>query len=116
VVCRPTQKEAEDYYRYATIEMADWGSVERMLEIKNLTRQTLGEEEYQRRRLYFASLSIGGFPFVGTPDRVAEQFADFARGGVRGVAFSQVNYLKEFPYFRDEVLPRLERMGMREKR
>jgi alkanesulfonate monooxygenase SsuD/methylene tetrahydromethanopterin reductase-like flavin-dependent oxidoreductase (luciferase family) len=116
VICRPSQKEAEDYYHYAIIEMADWGSVERMLEIKNLTPQTLGEEEYKRRRHYFAALSIGGFPFVGTPDRVAEQFANFSRGGVRGVAFSQVNYLKEFPYVRDEVLPRLERMGVREKR
>jgi alkanesulfonate monooxygenase SsuD/methylene tetrahydromethanopterin reductase-like flavin-dependent oxidoreductase (luciferase family) len=86
------------------------------VEIKNLTRQTLGDEEYQRRRHYFAALSIGGFPFVGTPDRVAEQFANFSRGGVRGVAFSQVNYLNEFPYFRDEVLPRLENMGIREKR
>jgi FMNH2-dependent dimethyl sulfone monooxygenase len=27
-----------------------------------------------------------------------------------------VNYLKELPYFCDEVLPRLERMGIREKR
>jgi FMNH2-dependent dimethyl sulfone monooxygenase len=116
VICRPTQKEADDYYHYAIIEMADWGSVERMLEIKNLTRQTLGDEEYERRRFYFASLAIGGFPFTGTPDRVAEQFASFSRAGVRGVAFSMVNYLNEFPYFRDEVLPRLQRMGVREKR
>jgi alkanesulfonate monooxygenase SsuD/methylene tetrahydromethanopterin reductase-like flavin-dependent oxidoreductase (luciferase family) len=28
----PTQKEADDYYRYATIEM-DWGSVDRMMAI-----------------------------------------------------------------------------------
>jgi FMNH2-dependent dimethyl sulfone monooxygenase len=27
-----------------------------------------------------------------------------------------VNYLDEFPYFRDEVLPRLERLGVREAR
>jgi FMNH2-dependent dimethyl sulfone monooxygenase len=27
-----------------------------------------------------------------------------------------VNYLNELPYFCDEVLPRLERMGIREKR
>jgi hypothetical protein len=26
-----------------------------------------------------------------------------------------VNHVKEFPYFRDEVLPRLERMGLRQK-
>ena len=27
-----------------------------------------------------------------------------------------MNYLKELPYFCDEVLPRLERMGIRQKR
>jgi len=44
IVCRPTQKEADDYYRYATIEMADWGSIDRMMQIKNLTPQTLGDK------------------------------------------------------------------------
>ena len=32
-----------------------------------------------------------------------------SRAGVRGIAFSIVNYLDELPLFRDEVLPRLER-------
>jgi hypothetical protein len=31
------------------------------------------------------------------------------------VAISLVNYADELPYFRDEVLPRLERMGLRAK-
>jgi len=38
-----------------------------------------------------------------------------SRSGIRGIAFSMVNYLKEFPFFRDEVLPRLVRMGVRAK-
>ena len=53
VVCRPTQKEAEDYYRYAIIEMADWGSVDRMMEIKNITPQTLGREGIRREARLF---------------------------------------------------------------
>ena len=113
VTCRPTQKEAEDYYRYAIIEQADWGSVDGMLTIKNITPQTVGAQEFQKKREYFASRAIGGYPFVGTPDRIAQEFADLSRGGVRGIAFSMVNYLDELPLFRDEVLPRLERMGVR---
>ena len=35
---------------------------------------------------------------------------------MRGIAFSMVNYLDELPLFRDEVLPRLEEMGVRAKR
>src|SRR4029078_3500633 len=85
VVCRPTQKEAEDYYHYAVIEMADWGSVDRMLEIKNITPQTVGAEEYKKKREYFASRAIGGYPFIGSPDHVAGELANLSRGGVRGI-------------------------------
>ena len=41
--------------------------------------------------------------------------ADLSRGGVRGIAVSFINYLAEVPFFRDEVLPRLVRMGVRAK-
>jgi alkanesulfonate monooxygenase SsuD/methylene tetrahydromethanopterin reductase-like flavin-dependent oxidoreductase (luciferase family) len=113
VCCRPTQKEAEDYYHYSVIEMADWGSVDGMLRIKNITPQTVGLEEYQKKREYFASRAIGGYPFVGSPDHVAEQLASLSGGGIRGIAFSMINWLDELPLFRDEVLPRLKKMGMR---
>ena len=49
----------------------------------------------------------------GDPDSVAAQLADLARAGLRGVAMNFVNYLHELPYVRDEVLPRLERIGLR---
>ena len=55
-------------------------------------------------------------PFVGTPDRVAEELATISRAGLRGIAVSFVNYLADLPYFCDEVLPRLARMGLREER
>jgi len=45
VCCRPTQQEAEDYYRHAVIENADWGAVEKMMALKNITRQTVSAEE-----------------------------------------------------------------------
>jgi hypothetical protein len=31
---------------------------------------------------------------------------------VRGIAFSMINDLNGLPLFRDEVLPRLERLGL----
>jgi dimethylsulfone monooxygenase len=113
VVCRPTRREAEEYYRYAVIENADWSAVERMLELKNVTRKTHSADDYERQRQYFASKAIGGYPFVGDPDDVAEELADISRAGMRGIAVSFVNYLKETPFFYDEVLPRLARLGVR---
>jgi alkanesulfonate monooxygenase SsuD/methylene tetrahydromethanopterin reductase-like flavin-dependent oxidoreductase (luciferase family) len=115
VICRPTQKEAEDYYQYAVIENADWGAIDGMLANKSITPQTIGAAEYDAKRRYFASNAVGGYPFVGTPDRVADELCAISQAGVRGIALSFVNYLDELPYFCDEVLPRLVRAGVRLK-
>jgi alkanesulfonate monooxygenase SsuD/methylene tetrahydromethanopterin reductase-like flavin-dependent oxidoreductase (luciferase family) len=114
VICRPSQAEAEDYYRHALIDNADWVAVEGMLALRNITPQTVSPEEYAAKRRYFAANAIGGYPFVGTPDKVADELADLGRAGLRGIAVSFVNYLQELPYFCDEVLPRLARFGLRE--
>jgi FMNH2-dependent dimethyl sulfone monooxygenase len=114
VICRPSQKEADDYYRHANIDNADWGAVERMLTLRGMTPQTMKPEDYAAKRQYFAANAIGGYPFVGTPDKVADELADISRAGVRGIAVSFVNYLAELPYFCAEVLPRLARLGLRQ--
>jgi dimethylsulfone monooxygenase len=114
VICRSSQKEADDYYRHAIVENADWGAIDGMLANKSITPQTIDPEEYEKKRRYFASHAIGGYPFVGTPDRVADELATISKAGMRGIALSFVNYLDELPYFCDEVLPRLVRLGVRE--
>ena len=40
---------------------------------------------------------------------------DLSEAGLTGIGVSFVNYADELPYFCDEVLPRLQRMGLREK-
>jgi len=57
----------------------------------------------------------GGLPIVGDPDYVAQQLADLSHAGLTGIAVSLVNYYDELPYFANEVIGRLERMGIREK-
>jgi alkanesulfonate monooxygenase SsuD/methylene tetrahydromethanopterin reductase-like flavin-dependent oxidoreductase (luciferase family) len=56
---------------------------------------------------------MGGLLMVGDPDRIASTLTELSRAGIRGMGFSFVNYLKELPYFCDEVLPRLVRLGAR---
>jgi alkanesulfonate monooxygenase SsuD/methylene tetrahydromethanopterin reductase-like flavin-dependent oxidoreductase (luciferase family) len=114
ITCRPTKKEAEEYYHYATIENADWSAVDGILGKKNISPATVGEGEFQRQRHHYAH-GLGGLLMVGDPDTIARTLADLSRAGLRGIGFSFVNYLKELPYFCDEVLPRLERMGVRAK-
>ncbi|HEX4041000.1 MAG TPA: LLM class flavin-dependent oxidoreductase [Xanthobacteraceae bacterium] len=116
VICRPTQKEAEDYYQHVNIDNADWGALDGMLANKSMTPDIMPMEEYLAKRRYFAANAVGGYAFVGTPDKVAGELAAISEAGVRGIGISFVNYLNEAPYFCAEVLPRLERAGVREKR
>jgi alkanesulfonate monooxygenase SsuD/methylene tetrahydromethanopterin reductase-like flavin-dependent oxidoreductase (luciferase family) len=84
-----------------------------MLELRHITPQNTAPAEYAAKRLMQAESGIGGYPFVGTPDSIAEEFANIGRAGVRGIAVSFVNYLEDAPYFCAEVLPRLAKMGLR---
>lgn len=115
VTCKPTQKEAEEYYRYCTIENGDWSAVDGILAKKNISVATVGEAEFLKQRHNYAH-GMGGLLMVGDPDRITEILAGLHGAGLRGIGFSFVNYIKELPFFCDEVLPRLERLGIRQKR
>ncbi|MGB7035218.1 MAG: LLM class flavin-dependent oxidoreductase, partial [Xanthobacteraceae bacterium] len=114
VTCRPTRKEAEDYFHYSIVERADWNAVDSILGMKNISPKTVPMEEFLKQRNGYAQ-GMGGLPLVGDPDLVASQLADLSKAGLTGIAISLVNYLDELPYFVDEVIGRLERMGLREK-
>jgi dimethylsulfone monooxygenase len=114
VTCRPTQKEAEEYFQYSIVERADWSAVDGILGLKNISPQTVPMQEYLLKRSQYAQ-GMGGLPIVGDPDQVAAQLADLAKAGLTGIAISLVNYIDELPYFCDEVIGRLQRMGLRAK-
>jgi alkanesulfonate monooxygenase SsuD/methylene tetrahydromethanopterin reductase-like flavin-dependent oxidoreductase (luciferase family) len=113
MVCRPTQKEADEYHHYYAEENGDWAAVDHLIGMNRVNSLSYTPEMFQALRVRFAG-GHGGFPMVGTPDHVAGILAKVSEAGFAGMCFSFVNYLEEFPYFRAEVLPRLERMGLRE--
>jgi dimethylsulfone monooxygenase len=122
VVCRPTRAEAEAYYEYFAEEMADTegqayyrrnrgtvvpdgsGRMARPFE-NRFTRASAGKR--------YAGAYPGSYPFVGSPDDVAEEMARMSATGLAGCTVAFVDYLKEIPYFVQEVLPRLGRLGVR---
>jgi hypothetical protein len=53
-------------------------------------------------------------PLVGDSDHVAAKLAKISGCGFDGIIFGFVNYLQELPFFAQEILPRLERMGLRQ--
>ena len=70
IVCRPTKKEAEEYYRYYAIENADWDAVEILIEGRGLKKPGITEEALQAARIRAAG-GNGALPIVGAPDELS---------------------------------------------
>ena len=112
VVCRPTVKEAQEYLHWYADENADWAAVDNLMRLQGMHAQSFPAEALQMLRGRFAA-GHGTLPLIGDPDSIARELARISAAGFAGCTLSFVDYVKEFPYFRDEVLPRLERMGLR---
>ena len=113
ITCRPTDAEAEAYYRHAVVEYADWSAVDSILALRNLRAENFPPGEFERLRADYAN-GMSGLPIVGSPDTVVSTLAQLSAAGFTGVAVSLVHYADELPFFCAEVLPRLARLGIRE--
>ena len=112
IVCRPTQREAEEYLQYYSQDHADWEAVDHLMTLNGFYSRSHSPEHFVQYRNRWAA-GHGGYPVVGDPDTVARELIRIAEAGFFGFCFSFVNYLEELPYFRDEVLPRLVAAGIR---
>ncbi len=112
IVCRPTKKEAEEYFHYYAVENADWDAAENMIVGRGIKTSGMSEEAVQAA-LVRAAGGNGASPIIGDPDGVVATMKRLSESGISALAMGFTNYLDHFPYFRDEVLPRLVREGLR---
>jgi alkanesulfonate monooxygenase SsuD/methylene tetrahydromethanopterin reductase-like flavin-dependent oxidoreductase (luciferase family) len=117
VVCRPTRQEADDYVQYV-VDHADWGAIGYLADLhasdarartdpEGLLRRN-GTDQIERR-----VLARGAYCAIGDADAVVRALSRLHAAGCDGLALNFVDYLAELPYFVAEVLPRLERLGLR---
>ena len=123
LVCRPTRKEAEEYAHYYAVEMADPDAVAYFARQKASTASAstrVGETASDRvfsapggpvRR--YPGMFPSQYPIIGAPDDIVAELTRLADMGVAGSTLVFLNYLTEMPYFIQEVLPRMERAGLR---
>jgi alkanesulfonate monooxygenase SsuD/methylene tetrahydromethanopterin reductase-like flavin-dependent oxidoreductase (luciferase family) len=111
VVCRETEREAEEFYRWFAETMADDEAIDLWVGAKQATSQSLpGESARLRRRL---AGGHGSLPLVGTPERIAETLVGLHRAGIEGTTVSFFDFRRELPFFAARVLPLLEQAGLR---
>lgn len=121
VVCRPTRREAEEFFHYFAEEMADTEGQQYYRSNRGATagsgNQAVArpfENRFNRATgKAFYGAYPGSFPFVGAPDDVAAEMLRMSEAGLAGTSVAFLDYLKEIPYFIAEVLPRLEKLGLR---
>jgi alkanesulfonate monooxygenase SsuD/methylene tetrahydromethanopterin reductase-like flavin-dependent oxidoreductase (luciferase family) len=116
LLCRRTPKETEEYFHYLVREKGDWEAAEQII----AKRAAGGSQSMSPDLLRKAKERViaGGatFPVIGSYDEVAEKFLRLSEAGLDGMALILVNYVNEMPVLRDEVLPRLERLKIRQGR
>ena len=123
-VVRPTRKEAEEFYYYMAEEHADPEALAYFQKQKSATLATKTKDSAETvDREILANMRggnqkyAGHFPgmhlIIGTPDEAVEEMQRMADLGLGGSAMVFLNFLQELPYFVDEVLPRMERAGLR---
>jgi alkanesulfonate monooxygenase SsuD/methylene tetrahydromethanopterin reductase-like flavin-dependent oxidoreductase (luciferase family) len=115
VVCRSSRAEAEDYLAYYADENADWGAVDYLMELQGMHAMSFTPEMLETMRSRFAS-GHGTLPMVGTPEEVAEQIRAVSEAGFDGMTLAFVDYTREVGEFGRDVMPILERMGVRKPR
>ena len=117
LICRPTQAEA-DAYLERCVAHVDWPALGHLADLHaSDARGRTDDEGIQRRTgegpIARQVLARGSYCAVGTPDHIAAELTRLHKIGFDGLVLNFVNYLDELPYFAQEVLPRLERQGVR---
>ena len=124
-VCKPTRREAEEYAHYYAVEMADpdaiaYFSRQRTSTMSASTKSGSTEADHVlatnlagTQQLKYPGMFIGMYPVIGTPDDIVAELQKISATGVAGSTLVFLNYLQELPYFVQEVLPRMQRVGLR---
>jgi alkanesulfonate monooxygenase SsuD/methylene tetrahydromethanopterin reductase-like flavin-dependent oxidoreductase (luciferase family) len=118
VVCRPTETEVKDFAQHC-VDHAEWEALDYQYRLYQSESGSQGRsaEENARNRVQDPARPVlgygGSYSVRGTPDQVAGEIKRLHDAGFSGIGLCFVNYLDELPYFAQEVIPRLERMGIR---
>ena len=115
VVCRETDAEAMEYYRFYAEENADADAVTFHQRKKEAHYGALEPDTFKIERRRYAG-GTGSYPLVGRPERIAEEIIAMRKLGLAGATISFVNFNEELPFFIERVLPLLEQAGLREAR
>lgn len=114
VVCRDTEKEAQDFVRHYVDECGDWAAAEGLIKaLVGGKEQSIPHEALVKMQRDFIA-GWAGYPLVGTPEQIVEKIQGLVDIGINGAALHWVDYEDGIERFNAQVLPLLEQAGLRE--
>jgi alkanesulfonate monooxygenase SsuD/methylene tetrahydromethanopterin reductase-like flavin-dependent oxidoreductase (luciferase family) len=112
VVQRDTQQEAEEYLKHYVVDCGDDVAVENLLNV--LVEQSAAiPQEIRDMMKFHVKAGWGGFPLVGTADKIVADLQNISKAGVNGVLLNWVDYVDGLERWNRDVMPRLEQAGLR---
>ena len=112
VVCRPTEKEAQDYVKYYVEERGDWEAADNLARGMGLYER-LPPDRLAMFKYHFIA-GWGGYPLVGTAEQIVDELQTLAQAGFDGVVLSWVNNEVELQQWIAEIMPLMEQAGLRQ--
>jgi alkanesulfonate monooxygenase SsuD/methylene tetrahydromethanopterin reductase-like flavin-dependent oxidoreductase (luciferase family) len=113
VVCRDTEREAQQYYDLVHRRSGDYAGAAEVTGIARAQSQSTDWTMDQRRLMEGMIAGLWGIPVVGTPEQVAEQLLALHAAGADGIALSFVDYADGLDRLERQIQPLLVQAGVR---
>jgi dimethylsulfone monooxygenase len=112
VVLKDTMNEAEAYAHDYIVTQGDDAAVQTIIKHNAIDTKSMPPEA-AAKLAYALKAGFAGYPLVGDADRIAELFASLSEVGIDGFLLTWLDYEGGLDRFGREVLPRLEKAGLR---
>jgi alkanesulfonate monooxygenase SsuD/methylene tetrahydromethanopterin reductase-like flavin-dependent oxidoreductase (luciferase family) len=114
IVCRPTEAEAQAYIEEYVDRHGDFQAAERYAAtVMGTDSGSMGGMQADPALVRSLVASGGNRPIVGTPEQVVAELERFSDLGIDGIALAWVDYEAGIAQYTQELLPRLQKAGLR---
>jgi len=111
VIQRDSQAEAEAY-QHRILENADQRANDTMMAMLGNQSKMMSKEAFQLfKNRYIAG--AGGFPLVGSAERIVDTLSRLSKAGVDGVLLCWIDYMDGLTRWVRDIMPMLEQVGLR---
>lgn len=114
IICKDTEKEAQDYVKYVVEEKGDWESAARYKHIiESGGSGSINFADYKDDESVKTFMRAGLLPLVGTPEMIVDGLQKLSDAGIAGVCTALVDYDEGLDRMNEQIFPLMRSAGLR---